>query len=312
MRIQKKRIRNIELNLPGIEARTELILMVPLSEAKKSCLKRVGFPEEPAIGTKILPAIVGPVSRFNAEGKFIRHRDQPMETVYRQREWHYKQRHGKDKVDATKIVDVPYKRYRRTLIPPPSIELAVIVLPDGNQAIAAVGAVTFDVGNFDKLRHVINLMLELFGFCDVVDKHLLPIGVVPTISLNWQVLPEGEMPWSALEPHLNKVLDIQKKGQRPVVAHRLETINQYKPRFVAVGQGGFSGYVIFGFPDLNSYVLECSRYGNATYVFESNWKELSKLTKAEILNENRHKARLIHLSHWEARIRSLLQGRMAA
>jgi hypothetical protein len=312
MRIQKKRVRNLQANLPGIEVGTELVLVVPMLEIEKSRLQQIGFTEDPEMGSTILPAIVGPVSRFNAEGSFIRHRDQPKETCYRQHQWQYKQWHGKDTVDMVEFVDVPYKRYPRTLVPPPGVELTVIVLPDGKQALAAVGSIVLDLENPDRLRHAINLMLEIFGFCTVVDKDLLPIGVVPTISLNWQVLPEGEMPWSALQPHVKKVLDIQKKGVRPVVAHRLEIINQYKPRFVAVGHGGFTGYVVFGFPDLGCYVLECARYGNATYVFENNWKDLSKLTKAQILNNNRHKARFIHLSHWEGCISSLLQGKMAA
>lgn len=312
MRIQKRRVRNLQANLPGIEVGTELVLVVPIAEVEKPRLQRIGLSEQPKIGMKILPAIVGSVTRFNAEGSFIRHRDQPKETCYRLRQWQYKQWHGQGTVDVIEFVDVPYKRYPRTLIPPPSVELGVIVLPDGNQAIAAIGGIVFDLENPDRLKHLINLMLEIFGFCSVVDKSLLPVGVVPTISLNWQVLPQGEMPWATLEPQLKRVLDLQRKGARPVVSHRLEIINQYKPKFVAVGHGGFAGYVVFCFPDLGYYVLECSRYGNATYVFEGDWKELSKLTKAEILNHSRHKARYIHLSHWEGRIHALLKNSEAA
>jgi hypothetical protein len=312
MRIQKKRVRNLQINLPEIENGQELLIVVPIAEIKGSRLQHLGFPEKIEVGAKILPSIVGPVSRFNAEGSFIRHRDQPKETCYRQRQWHYKEWHGDQQVEATKIVDVPYERYPRTRISPPSIELQVVVLPTGDLAIAAIGALIFDMADPNRLRHVINLFLELFGFCDVVDKNLLPVGVVPTISLNWQILPEGEMPWSRLKPQIDKVLDLQKKSVRPVVAHRLEVINKYGPTFTAVGHGGFAGYVVFGFPQLGFYILECSRYGNATYVFDNNWKEFSKLTKAEILNQNYYKARFIHLSHWEMHISLLFRSAKAA
>ena len=306
MRIQKKRIRSLECNLIGITSETEVRLVAPLAQLTRDRITKVGFSANPQLGEKVLPAILGPRSRFNAEGAFIKHRDQPRETCYRQREWRYQQWHGQDTVDVTEIVDVPYQRYPRTLIPPPSIELSIVYLPSGELAVTTIGTITVNFENPAKLLHRINLMLELFGFCDVIGKGLLPI-VAPVILLNWNVLPPGEMPWSTLEPHLKRVLSIQKKGKRPVVEHRLKEINRYEPTFVAVGHGGFTGYVIFGFPSANMYVLECARYGNATYVLEGDWKELSRLTKAEILNEERHKARVIHQSRWEDRIRTLFR-----
>lgn len=307
MRIQKKRVQNLESNLIGVPTGLEAMLAVPLPEVPSDRVTKVGFAAVPQVGEKVLPAIVGPVSRFNAEGSFIKHRDQPMETCYWQREHKYKECHGPERVEATKYIDVPYKRYPRSPIPPPSIELSIVTLPDGRQAIATASAFTVDYENPAKLRHVINLMLELFGFCDVIDKDLLPVGVVPVVSLNWRVLPPGEMPWGQLELHLKPVLDIQKKGKRLVMEHRLKEINRYSPTFVAVGHGGFAGYVIFGFRKIGLYVLECARYGNATYVLEEDWKELSRLTKAEILNQQRHKARLVHIPSWETRVGALLQ-----
>lgn len=307
MRIQKKRVKSLQVNLPGISVGEELNVVVPIREIKKSHLQRIGFHEKPETGQRILPSIIGSISRLNAQGSFIRHRDQPKETCYRQCSWHYTEFHGRDKVEKEKIVDVPYKRYPRTLIDPPSVELEIVVLANGDQAVSIVGLIAFCEENFSRLRHAINLMLELFGFCDVVDESLVPLGLSPVISLNWKILPPGEMPWKDLEPHLKKVINLQKKGSRPVLDYRFDTINQYNPKFVAVGHGGFTGYVIFGFPDISCYLLECNRYGNATYVFEGNWGKLSQLTKAEILNNNLHKVRIIHLPHWDTIIRKLLK-----
>ena len=312
MRIKKKRIRNLERNLPGIQHGTDLVLIAPINDVPTQRIQRVGFSAIPRVGEKILPSRLGPVSRFNAEGSFIRHRNQPKETHYIQREWRYQQWHGKDKVEVTDYVDVPYKRYPRTPVPPPGIELSIVALPDGRLAIATEGSVLFDPQSPCKLRHSINLMLELFGFCDVVNKDLAPTGVAPTISLNWRVLPPGEMPWSQLQPHLKRVFNVRRQGTRPVIEYRLKEINSYKPTFVAVGNGGFTGYVIFGFPKIGIYVLECAHYGNATYVFDRDWRELSKLTKAEILIQDRHKARFIHQPQWETRIRSLFKDAEAA
>ncbi|MEI7563256.1 MAG: hypothetical protein WCJ39_06470 [bacterium] len=40
---------------------------------------------------KFLPNIVGPVSRFNAEGKEVPQKQLPKETCFREQEWHRKQ-----------------------------------------------------------------------------------------------------------------------------------------------------------------------------------------------------------------------------
>jgi hypothetical protein len=63
---------------------------------------------------------------------------------------------------------------------------------------------------------------------------------------------------------------------------------------------------VFGFTDRSLYVLENSFAGNATYIFDKNWEELSQLTKAEILAEKLQKYRLIHRIHWRRNIGDIL------
>jgi hypothetical protein len=76
---------------------------------------------------------------------------------------------------------------------------------------------------------------------------------------------------------------------------------------VAIGQAGFSGYLIFGFTSRNLFICESVFYGNATYVFESDWEKLSKLSKAEILNQDLQKDRIIHREGWERKIATLFK-----
>ncbi len=73
-----------------------------------------------------------------------------------------------------------------------------------------------------------------------------------------------------------------------------------------MGRAGFDGYVIFGFPQKNLFVLENVHSDNATYVFEEDWAELSQMTKAQILSHDLHKDRLIHRRGWPAKVRRLL------
>ena len=64
--------------------------------------------------------------------------------------------------------------------------------------------------------------------------------------------------------------------------------------------------MVFGFTGRNLYILESMFPYNATYVFEGDWEYLSKLSKAEILSEKLHKARIIHTSKWADRFDELM------
>jgi hypothetical protein len=53
--------------------------------------------------------------------------------------------------------------------------------------------------------------------------------------------------------------------------------------------------------------MENMIYGNATYVFGDNWAELSKLSKAEIIQQNLQEKRLVHRKNWPFLIAKLLK-----
>jgi hypothetical protein len=116
------------------------------------------------------------------------------------------------------------------------------------------------------------------------------------------------MPWSQLSKEIKPIIEEAPKGNQPLIWARLKKINSYKPEFLAVGRAGFHGYTIFAFPKKKLYVLESIHYGNATYVFEKDWKRLSQMTKAEILNQNLQKVRIIHLANWAQKITRLMGG----
>ena len=273
------------------------------SEAK---LKRIGFSNALKDGETVLPKPVGRASMFNAEGKYIVHKDRPMETAYRTVEWSWTEWHGRyDKVEKTDFRDVPYKRYPRTYVPAPSLELTLFTDTNG-QKVVLTPLVKDWRTNEKELLHAVNLLLDIFGECTFFDEKREQIVNVPIRQLNWKVLPQGKHPFSEIREHLKDVLSRVKEGNRSFVDHRLERVNSFEPEFTAVGQGGFTGYVIFGFPKKQIYVLESILYGNATYVLGEDWEKISKLTKAEILSDNLHIERIVHLRRWFEKIRKLL------
>ncbi len=305
MIVIKKRIREIGNNFPNLKSGDKFLVGIKNIDRFRDKLGKIGF-QGIEFGSAVLPSPVGQISLFNAEGKYLKDKTKPKETAYRESEWHWKEWRGRDQtIERSKTVYVPYKRYSRVFVSPPSLELKIVKNPQG-EIILVTPVLELNSKNEKGIIHAINLILEIFGECQTFSENLNDLLKVTIKRLNWRVLPEGKMPWQKLKQELKNVLDIAGKGKRIVIGNRIETVNKYNPEFVAVGTAGFTGYIILGFPKRKLYVLESAFYGNATYVFEKEWEKLSQMTKAEILTDSLQKDRLIHQNGWEAKIKTLL------
>lgn len=302
MSIHKKRIRNLEKYVLGLKQGEKFHIALDNDEKLKASLIDIGFTEKLQDGETTLPKIKGPVSRFNAQGGFIRLRQLPKETLYREQLFEWTDWGGNH---HSKIVYIPYERFQRRLIPPPAEELTLATYTDASLIISR--QLIFHPDNHDENLHAVNLFLELFGECRTVRENLDPTVLAPTIRLNWQLLPSGEYPWDRYEKMIGEVLKTFSESRRTIISNRFETIEKYAPEFRAKGTGGFSDYMIFGFPKKGLFLMESLQFGNATYVLNKDWEAISKLTKAEIINENLHYDRIIHKEEWPLKIQKLLK-----
>lgn len=307
MIIQKKSIRNITPYTSNIKNGSKIIIGITDPLRFSATLKHLGFLEPYKGGQCILPAPLGPVGKYNAEGKIIKHKDLPMETAYRQIDWHWTEWHGQYRIEQSKIVDVPYKRFPRSFISPPSIEFTLSLNSKGALLLIAP-ALEKNEENNEILKHVVNLFLEYFEECELFSENLESIQKTSLRRLNWVVLPQGEMPWERFKKEVEPIVKSAPEGNQQMLYYRLKTVNALRPDFRAIGSGGFHGYVIHGFVKIRLYVLESMYYGNATYVLDESWEEISKKTKAEILNEKLQKARVIHRVGWKKKIEEIIKG----
>lgn len=200
-------------------------------------------------------------------------------------------------IDRSEVRQIEYHRFPREPIPSPSCELTIATRTNNTKLICSE-VIQRSTENKDKILHIINLFLELFGSCEIVDENLNSLITTNIHSLNWNVLPSGNYPWSQLSPRVMMIVGNRNGRNAAVIEKRFEHINDKNPDFVAVGNAGFFGYVIFGFTARNLYVLESVATNNATYILNNNWQSISTLTKAEILNNNLHTARVIHRNDW--------------
>lgn len=307
MIISGKRKRKLDKKLLSLIEGEKVIVGLAFNEDIISLLPIIGFTDILNEGETVLPIYNGPISNFNSEGKYLIHRDQPMETAYRQREWTWEQWAGYHETETrTEIVDVPYKRYPRTFISPPSVELSIVKNSEDKRYVVAPEQI-LDLSNPDKLLHIINLFLEIFGYCEVLSKDLKSYVLKNLQRLNWEILPPGKWPWNKIKDKILPIIKQTNRQKQVVIEYRLKVITKFNPEFSAIGRAGFRGYLIFGFPEKNIYALESLFTGNATYIFEENWEYLSKLTKAEILKESLQKDRIIHRKKWDHHINDLLK-----
>lgn len=279
---------------------------IKFDDGIKAILIKAGFTEDFATGEKILPSIqFGKISTINAEGTYKKRKDLEMETVYRQIEWNWKDWGGNEHSD---IVDIPYKRYPREYTLPPSIELQILESPKLEEKIIASDLILYDESNYELIKHTINLFLEIFRVCIILKKDLAPVVKnTKIVRLNWEVLPKGRYPWDKSKRYLDSIIGVAKRGHQPVIRQRFEIISKANPDFLALGKAGFHGYVVFGFSKKNIFILESIHFGNATYIFENDWECLSQMTKAEILNNNFQKDRLIHKNGWKEEVEKYIK-----
>lgn len=304
--ISNKRILNLAAHLPLALKGKKLYVANETHNLSEQEILRTGLSFPVVMGETVLPSVIGPATRFNAKGKEIPLRGEPKETRYREMEFTRTEWRGRDTVEVTSCVWIPYQRYPRKIKQPPGIELQISKLNDGVQNIVSG---PFDYG--DKvsdglLLSAINVHLELFGTCSIFDNEAKPINIQKVIRINWLLLPRGKMPWERMRVYLERSTDSKKPKAKAAVLRRFEQINVLEPDFTAVGNAGFHGYVVFGFTKKNLFVLESQNVNNAIYVFGKGWAVLSQMTKAQILDSKSHEARIIHQPNWFKKLHQLL------
>ena len=296
--IHKKRINNIENYLIGIDENEEFFIGCNVDQVDYRVLESVGFNVPVREGDQVLPSILGTVSEFNSEGGFIKEKDKPMEVKSREIA-------NKNWQGDLQYVSIPYKRYQRIILNPPSIELS-IVFKNNIQLILSPPLIR-NKENSKLIKHVFNLFLELFGSCNVLKKNLIPnIGNIPIKRVNWEILPKGEYPWEKIKSLVEEYTKDLNYSRKHLIERRLKVLSKFKSCNLIIGKGGFKGYWILEFEDKGIYVLESLYYGQATYILGNDWETISQLTKREILQRGLHEDRIIHGKNWEVEINKLL------
>lgn len=300
----KSRIRKLEDGFINRYINRSIVIGMEISDADILRLKDIGF-QTLTNGETVLPKNIGPITKFNAYGKETPQKDLPKETVYYQIYWEWEQYAGYDtKERVGEYRDRPVKRFPILITPAPSIELSIVEKDRKKFVVCKKVMVTPE--KFDAIILQINIFLEIFHKYTIFNEDL-SIPDILIKKVNWNVLPEGTGSWDEYKDQIGVVISELSPLNQKVAWHRIDVFKKYNPDFIAIGNGGFRGYLVFAFPSRSLFILESLYEGNATYGLGQDWETISKLTKSEILTNELHLFRYIHLQDWDRKIRNLFR-----
>lgn len=306
--MKKKYIKSLQLNFPELSDGKSYYFSVPLSTYIEKA-DVIGFTDEYNVGETVLPpSSSGRFSKFNIEGKYIKNKSRGKEFHRYPVKWTRQQYNGRNQMEE--VTDVVYRkieRWCRDFIEAPEIHLSII--SDSNNTKYIVTELQqYIESNHENMLHSVNLMLEIFGECEIMDINFDLIIPQSYIYLNFEILPAGEHPFSQQNLEYLQRNPKLSSTQKCYIEERGKFLNQFQSSTIYRGKNGLSGYYILEFHDRNLLIVENLYYGNATYIFENSYNELDfeHLTKKEVLNNNMQKDRIIHDENWQNKILSHL------
>ena len=292
--IRLKRVLNVERHVGCVAEGAKFRLLVRIEPDDALRLEKAGFDKDLLRdGDTVLPGGIGPATRLNANGRWQVRRDLPKELRYITTVmWKRMQWAGRNREEHETAVDIHRMCYPRELVPPTGFELtwrlqdrdAFLVSPQFRLEPAAL----------NDIKIAMNVVLEIFGRCEVVNADLEWIPPATVRRVNWRMLPAGEHPWARIERHLADRLKGVPERVSAVILDRQKVIKAHGPDAIYEGVGGFSDYLAYEFRKCGIVILESIRRGNALYVLGDDWRKVSAMTKAEIIAGNLHLARIIH------------------
>lgn len=291
MRILQNSIRNSKKFLLNFSYGEKLYVVARINDSEQQRLLEYGFEQN---GETKIPIPRGKATEKNANGKWIVRKDLPKEKRKIERNYHIRDWHGNEHFGTC----IEYRMcYPKHFLMPNEISFTL----KNNLLISPV--FTNIEEDIDDITQAINVLLEMFGCCEIMTSELVPpLPPVKQKCVPWEILRSG----TTTQIELEKYLEITTRHHKEITQNEIKNRHKYllaaKPEFCVVGKENFWGYIIYAFPQKNCFIFEASQPDNATYIFRGDWEQASKLTKTEILSGHLQDERLIHTKNWKEKI----------
>lgn len=302
----KTKLESISTN----EIRVETVKNISKIDLSSGILSHIGILYN---GTKIefhpnfLPdPSVGHASNYNRRTKVIVCRDIPK--VPKTFSWESPNfgDWSKGSHDVDRTIDV----YQKIYLEPLFLEIGIEILNESDIEIGFRFSINRilnkEMDSFEtELLRDLNLLQENCGNSSVYSPNTESQEYSNDLQLEWEILPPGTR---------EDIIRLFFKGSSPTkgeerqLSDRYEVINQLRPLAYINGKSGMQRY--FGAMFSESLVaFENLKYGNAIYVFQQNWIELSRLTRIKLMQTHRGELiRIIHRDGWERRLSNTINA----
>lgn len=291
MIIQKKRINNVDTYIERIGNVEKFYVCVKNNTENCQILKQKDICTEVISGTEFVPGPVGPATLFNANGKRLVRKDLEKEPRIIEHDYHITDWHGQDHYGTCYQTRMCFPVEQ--ILPP----CEKIIIEN-----TIIRSEVLEKNQAERIKRIINIFLEIFGICEIVDIDYEPISSRIVRTVPWTILPPGKYPWDRAKVLLKKYFDTVPESKRNTIQRRHKILSEYEPDFLAIGTESFRGYVVYGYTGRDIYCFESNEPNNATYIFKGSWEEASQLTKSDIISGNLCYKRLIHTQNWEKHI----------
>ncbi len=157
----------------------------------------------------------------------------------------------------------------------------------------------------ENLQFNLRLLREVVGHAQIYCADISDSEFANLQSVEWELIPPGTAERVLAQLARNRTATAE---QLEIASARLKVLERLDHDGFIVGHGKFARYFGAKFGE-KLLVLENLEYGNALYVFEENWKELTQLSRTELIKRRDPKVhRLPHLPGWQSAIRKLLRA----
>lgn len=145
----------------------------------------------------------------------------------------------------------------------------------------------YDTPDYNNVKLGANLLLELFKRVEALEYDLFSNTGSLLVTVPWEILPQGQSHEKDGKGNSKLTTDKEKSTEY------IEYLKSQKPTMIAKGKDNYANYRVFKFKDSKYTILESEEYGNATYIINGDWKEITKLSRYEI-KESRRGFAIIH------------------
>jgi hypothetical protein len=293
---------------PDVEFVAGVVKTISISDVHAGVYAHIGMTivnSAIAFKERVLPDVgMGMYSQRNRKGWEVVRRDLPMVT----RAFTFEAPNYGDWSNGTHDVTQYREVYQRDSFEPPEMEIIVSKLRDDQNG-AVVFKFTVDC-KFDRkmsdykesLLFALNLLQENVGVADVLRPDARTEELLSTLVLDWEIFPPG-----SVEEVVQRMTS--GRGVRPsteqesLIRERVALFSKLKPKRYILGRGGMNHYVGALYSD-DLAVFENTRYGNALYVLQEKWEEISQRSRLDLLRSHDVPfERFVHCQGWAQRFK---------